>query len=142
MYQIPLNSIIECLRISIVLCFMAENKSNKQHFERALSKIFDEVWTHDAERTAKVMKQTLVVDSQDAFSVLPTGFGKSPIYQVLPALFSDLHRFRHVMIKNFAVAVVSPLEYIRVKQVETLRKLVIQAVCLDPSFDDETNYFN
>jgi hypothetical protein len=28
---------------------MAENKSNKQYFERALSKsLTDEVWTHDA----------------------------------------------------------------------------------------------
>jgi hypothetical protein len=32
------NSIIEFLRISFPLCFMAENKSNKQYFERALSK--------------------------------------------------------------------------------------------------------
>jgi hypothetical protein len=32
MYQIPF------LQISFLLCFMAENKSNKQYFERALSK--------------------------------------------------------------------------------------------------------
>jgi hypothetical protein len=30
--------------------------------------------------------------------------------------------------ENFIVAVVSPLEYIRIQQVETLRKLGIQAV--------------
>jgi superfamily II DNA helicase RecQ len=61
----------------------------------------------------------LVVDSQDVFAVLPTGFGKSLIYQVLQVLTSGLHRLRHGTIKNFVVAVVRPLEYIRVQQVET-----------------------
>jgi hypothetical protein len=32
------------------------------------------------------------------------------------------------MIENFVVAVVSPLQYIHVQQVETLRKLGIQAM--------------
>jgi superfamily II DNA helicase RecQ len=61
----------------------------------------------------------LVVDSQDVFAVLPTGFGKSLIYHGLPVLISGLHRLRHGTIKNFVVAVVRPLEYIRVQQVET-----------------------
>jgi hypothetical protein len=34
-------------------------------------------------------------------------------------LISGLHRLRHGTIKNFVVAVVIPLEYIRVQQVET-----------------------
>jgi superfamily II DNA helicase RecQ len=54
------------------------------------------------------------------FALLPTGFGKSLIYQVLPALFSELHRLLRGAIENFVVAVVSPLEYICVqRQVET-----------------------
>ena len=76
----------------------------------------------------------LVVDSQVVFAVLLTGFGRSLIYQVLLALFSELHRLRHT-IKNFVVTVVSRLEYIHVQQVESLRKLGIQAVCLAPSFN-------
>ena len=43
-------------------------------------------------------------------------------------LFSELHRLLHGTIENFIVAVVSPLEYICVQQVETLRKLGSQAV--------------
>jgi hypothetical protein len=59
-------------------------------------------------------------------------------------LFSELHRLCHGTVKNFVVAVVIPLEFIRVQQVETtLRKLGnSQAVCLNPSFDDETNDFS
>jgi hypothetical protein len=51
-------------------------------------------------------------------------------------------------IKNFGVAVVSLLVvrvylcHDHVHKVETMRKLGIQAVCLDPSFDDETNDFS
>jgi hypothetical protein len=54
----------------------------------------------------------------------------SLIYQVLPALFFELHRLLRGTIGNSIVAVVSPLEYICVQQVEneTLRKLGIQAV--------------
>jgi hypothetical protein len=41
---------------------------------------------------------------------------------------SELHRLLRGTIENFIVAVVSPLEYIRVQQVETFRKLGSQAV--------------
>jgi hypothetical protein len=40
----------------------------------------------------------------------------------------ELHRLLRGAIENFIVAVVSPLEYVRVHQVETLRKLGSQAV--------------
>jgi hypothetical protein len=36
----------------------------------------------------------------------------------IPALFSELHRLLRGTIENFIVAVVSPLEYIRVQQVD------------------------
>jgi type III secretory pathway component EscR len=54
---------------------MAENKSNKQYFERAFSKSL----TNFGHTTLKEQRK-LVVDSQD---VLPTGFaGKSLIFNI------------------------------------------------------------
>jgi hypothetical protein len=54
----------------------------------------------------------LTAKNQDVFAVLPTGFVESLIYQVLPALFSELYRLRHGTIKNFVIAVVIPLEIV------------------------------
>jgi superfamily II DNA helicase RecQ len=78
-------------------------------------------------KTSHVFK-SLFLTAKDVFAVLLTGFGKSLIHQVLPALFSELHRLLRGTIENFVVPVVSPLEYIRVQHVETLRRLGIQAV--------------
>jgi hypothetical protein len=89
----------------------------------------------------------LTAKAQDVFAVLPTGFSKSLIYQVLPVLFSELYRLRHGTIKNFVIAVVNiPLEIVYPRPAssdpENAWHLFIQAVCLDPSFDDETNDFS
>jgi hypothetical protein len=54
----------------------------------------------------------LTAKAQDVFAVLPTGFGESLIYHVLPALFSELYRLRHGTIKNFVIAIVIPLEIV------------------------------
>jgi superfamily II DNA helicase RecQ len=87
---------------------MAENKSNKQYFERALSKSLTKFGHTKLKEHQMSCIPKLVVDSQDVFPVLPTGFRKSLIYQVLPALFSELHCLCHGTIKNSVVAVVSP----------------------------------
>ena len=113
--KIVLSNFLEFL---FVLCFKAENKSNKQYFERALSKSLTKFGHTTLKEQQKSCIRKLVVDSQDVFAVLPTGFGKSLIYQVLPTLFSELHRLCHGTVKNFVVAVVIPLEFIRVQQVE------------------------
>jgi superfamily II DNA helicase RecQ len=64
----------------------------------------------------------LTAKAQDVFAVLPTSFGESLIYQVLPALFSELYRLGHGTIKNFVIVI--PLEIVYPRPaVETLRKL-------------------
>jgi superfamily II DNA helicase RecQ len=92
---------------------MAENKSNKQYFERALSKSLTKFGRWKNSKTSHVFESLLLtLYSQDVFAVLPTAFGKSRIYQVLPALYSELHRLLRGTIENFVVAVVnSPLAF-------------------------------
>jgi superfamily II DNA helicase RecQ len=58
---------------------MAENKSSKQYSERALSKSLTKFGHTTLKEQQKSFIRKLVVDSQDVFAVLSTGFGKSLI---------------------------------------------------------------
>jgi superfamily II DNA helicase RecQ len=64
---------------------MAENISNTQYIERALSKSLTKFGHTTLKEQQKSCIRKLVVDSQgpSVFAVLPTGFGESLIYQVL-----------------------------------------------------------
>ena len=73
----------------------------------------------------------LVKDKLDVLAVLPTGYGKSLIYQVLPKLYEDGYRMLRGLYMNFTIVVVSPFEYVRTQQVAKLNNLGIKAVSLD-----------
>ena len=53
--------------------------------------------------------------------MLPTGFGKSAIYQLIPKVLSHMGRTSDDI--TTTVAVVSPLDYIRKQQVAAIEKL-------------------
>ena len=59
---------------------------------------------------------------EDVSAVLPTGFGKSLIYQVIPKVLECLKNESDDM-KKFIVCVVSSLEYIAKEQVASINKL-------------------
>lgn len=65
-----------------------------------------------------------VEKQRDVFINLPTGFGKSLIYQALPLVFDAMHGEGHI------VVVVSPLVSLMKDQVQKLRNLGISAVTL------------
>ena len=65
-----------------------------------------------------------VEKQRDVFINLPTGFGKSFIYQALPLVFDAMHGEGHI------VVVVSPLVSLMKDQVQKLRNLGISAVTL------------
>jgi hypothetical protein len=60
--KIVLSNFLEFL---FVLCFKAENKSNKQYFERALSKSLTKLGHTTLKEQQKSCIRKLVVDSQD-----------------------------------------------------------------------------
>ena len=69
--------------------------------------------------------------------MLPTGYGKSLIYQILPLVFSEIYRMEYGQCDdNHVVIVVSPLEYIRVQQVESLKRMGVWAALLGTSPSD------
>ena len=74
---------------------------------------------------------------KDVFVFLPTGFGKSLCYQVLPFMFD--HKVgllgRNVMV------VLSPLKVLMADQIKSLRDCGVNAVVISGSKDTFTSYF-
>ena len=77
--------------------------------------------------------RSLVVDKKDVMAILPTGYGKSMVYQLPPKLSSELNFEKNGVREVFTVTVVSPLELIRKQQVERLNSMGIKTTSLDNS---------
>lgn len=66
-----------------------------------------------------------VAQKRDVFGILPTGFGKSLIFQLLPCLLKDLWKLQRA-----CVLVVTPLVSIMKDQVEELTRLGLRAFAI------------
>ena len=109
---------------------------SKDNFKKALDLTVAKFNYHSVKKEQETCIQKLVVDREDVFAVLPTGYGKSLIYQVLPSVFTEMDVLEYGQCNDtHIVIVVSPLEYIRVQQVENLKRLGVRAVSLGPSFN-------
>jgi ATP-dependent DNA helicase RecQ len=72
-----------------------------------------------------------ILANVDVLAVLPTGYGKSLIYQILPSIYEEMYMLTHGEVhdgtsansKQYCIIVVSPLEYIREQQVLKLNSL-------------------
>ena len=82
----------------------------------------------------------VAVDKRDTLAVLPTGFGKSLIYQIL-APFSQFMDYGHEPAvdgcSTSIVLVISPLNALIRDQVTKLRSSGLKACILKAAFDDE-----
>ena len=64
----------------------------------------------------------IVCHRRDVLAVLPTGFGKSALYQLIPKVLFHMRRTANVTSKT-TVAVLSPLDYIQKQQVASIAKV-------------------
>ncbi|CAB4006118.1 ATP-dependent DNA helicase -like [Paramuricea clavata] len=106
-------------------------------FDKALALSLTKFKYCSLKQEQKACVRKLVVDREDVFAVLPTGYGKSLIYEVLPFVFSEMNRLESNQCDdNNVVIVVSPLEYVRVQQVERLKRIGVRAVFLGNSLSE------
>ena len=102
-------------------------------FDRALKFSLTERGTPDLKLKTKQLEalRAVVQQKRDVLAVLPTGYGKSLIYQLLPSMFNFLlygGNYRSIAI------VVSPLSALMMDQVEKIKKqgqsaAIIRANC-------------
>lgn len=85
----------------------------------------------ELKREQELCLEILLVKRKDVLGVLPTGYGKSLIYQLLPKVLSQYWFNKNGTRRTYSVLVVSPLELIRKQQVERLNKSGIKAAVLE-----------
>ena len=93
---------------------------------------FPEVKSLKAEQRLVIEK---VVHGRDVFIQLPTRFGKSSTFQILPPLCKCLKSMGHNFPSNPLVVIVSPLLSIMEDQVKWLRSLDFAAAYIGESND-------
>ena len=81
------------------------------------------------------------LDRKDVLAVLPTGFGKSLIYQVLPAIFDFIQCGCEPTKEESVIIVVSPLNALMRDQVEKLQQK-LNVCMLQSAVDDESQNVN
>lgn len=79
-----------------------------------------------------------LVQGKDVFAILPTGFGKSLVFQIFPRLMKGLQRNRHSS-SVCTIIVVTPLVAIMKDQVEQLKGMGVSsaAIGVDERADEE-----
>ena len=75
-----------------------------------------------------------LVDGIDVFAILPTGFGKSLIFQLFPRIKHALERRQES--RPFTIVVVTPLTAIMKDQVEHLNRIGVAAAMIGEDMDE------
>ena len=96
---------------------MAELLSSRVSFDQALNYALQSIGKGDLTlKKEQVEGVRYVYNGKDVFVWLPTGFGKSVIYECLPFVFETLNE------RKSLVLVVSPLVSLMIDQVKSLKK--------------------
>jgi len=100
---------------------MAFSNKEKVHvFEKAISSTLNELGLVSLKKEQRQAVEAIVLNCRDVLGVLPTGFGKSLIYQVLPGVFDFMSVSSS---KDRAIVlVVSPLNALMRDQISKLNE--------------------
>ena len=99
-----------------------ERGEEESEFSLALEKSLESFVHKTLKDEQRECIRRIVVEKKDVLALLPTGFGKSVIYQMIPSVLRNMRAGSECNTKT-TVVVVSPLEYIRKQQVAVLEKL-------------------
>ena len=101
--------------------------SSSQNFSASLLYALAELqMSHLGLKDEQERAMCAILEGNDVFTLLPTGFGKSICYQALPFLFN--HKLGLAVTQRRAVLVVSPLIALMIDQVSSLRERSVEAV--------------
>ena len=97
----------------------AEGDANSEFFAALTSSLEDYIHKSLKDEQTECIRRIACL-KEDVLALLPTGFGKSVIYQLIPKVrMKKLHPSTGF---KTSVVVVSPLEYMRKQQVENVKK--------------------
>ena len=89
-------------------------------------------------RQLKPVQEEVLLECKDVFSVLPTGCGKSLIFQLVPSVCSYLHDEGFDYPKNAILVMICPLRSLIDSHIEELAEHGISSCCLgDDGFLEE-----
>ena len=115
---------------------MASASLSRESFNDAVEKALEALKDSSIESLTKYQSKALfnVLNGEDTFVSLPTGHGKSLIYQLVPSVSKHLGLLSEVPI----VLVISPLNALIDDQIASVTKLGITACKLDASSLEDT----
>ena len=115
------------------------SESRMNIFLKALSKTVSDIKCHTLKPEQQECIRRLIYCGEDVLAVLPTGFGKSLVYQLLPTVYQNLHLLETGEMKHFMIVVFSPLEYIRQQPVANVAKTMcgVRAAAIGESEEND-----
>ena len=111
---------------------VAENAKFEENFQQALEESLSLFPVDELKAEQKLIIEK-IVGKRDVFGQLPTGYGKSLTFQLLPGVVKSLSAKGHGFPANPLVVVISPLLSIIEDQVKYLRSLGIEAAYIGES---------
>lgn len=85
---------------------------------------------HKPLKNEQLLCLTYVVEGKDVLAILPTGYGKSLIFQLAPQV---IMRSRNIPASKSVGLIITPLNSIMNNQIQTLHSMGISACSLDYS---------